>query len=173
MNESAKPGQIVGNYRVIGPDEGKAFWQPQPSTGWSEVKVSPHDWSSNAYASGVQVLMPGAHVREHAHQRNEELIFIWEGEGVAHVNDKEFDLSPGSLIVVDRYAQHKITNTGDVPLRMFWVILPPGLENWVEAIGKPRENQTDEPPVFDRPDDVADVQRAMFFQPPSKPVEDT
>lgn len=173
MTEAVKTERERGQYRVIGPDEGEAFWQPQPSTGWSEIKVSPYDWGSNRYSSGVQVLMPGAHVREHAHQRNEEMIFIWQGEGVAHVNDVEFDLKPGSLIVVDRFAQHKITNTGDVPLRMFWVIMPPGLENWVAAIGKPRDNLTDDPPVFDRPENVADVQRAMFFEPPSKPVDET
>lgn len=173
MNEAVKPEQKAGNYRVIGPDEGPTFWQPQPSTGWSEVKVSPYDWGSNMYSAGVQVLMPGAHVREHAHQRNEELLFIWEGTGTALVNDKEYDLSPGTLIVVDRDAQHKLINTGDVPMRIFWVFTPPGLENWFAAIGKARENMTDEPPVFDRPDNVADVQRAMFFQAPKKPVEET
>ena len=162
-----------GRHVVVGPDEGQSFWQPQPSTGWAEVKVSPFTWGSNQYSAGVQVLEPGAHVREHAHQRNEEMLFIAEGEGVALIDDAEYALAPGTLIIVDRFAQHKLTNTGASQMKIFWVILPPGLENWFAAIGRPREAGAGPAPVFDRPDDVAEVQRAMFFQPPDKPVDAT
>jgi mannose-6-phosphate isomerase-like protein (cupin superfamily) len=174
MNEMSKPAAQKGRYVVVGPDEGRSFWQPDPSTGWSEVKVSPFTWGSNQYSAGVQVLEPGAHVREHAHQRNEEMLFVFEGEGVGLIDDAEYQLKPGTLIVVDRFVQHKLTNTGTTPMKIFWTILPPGLENWFAAIGRPRDAGDAGPaPVFSRPDDVADVQRAMFFQPPEKPVDDT
>lgn len=175
MNEMPKPeaGQ-KGRYAVIGPDEGASFWQPQPSTGWSEVKLSPFTWGANQYSAGVQVLEPGAHVREHAHQRQEEMLFVFEGTGEALIDDTPYPLSPGTLVVVDRFVQHKLTNTGDTPMRIFWVILPPGLENWFAAIGQAREAGDAGPaPVFDRPGDVADVQKAMFFQTPAKPVGET
>lgn len=174
MNDMSQSAAQKGRHLVVGPDEGQSFWQPQPSTGWSEVKISPHTWGSNQYSAGVQVLEPGAHVREHAHQRNEEMLFVFEGEGVALIDDIEYPLTPGTLVIVDRFAQHKLSNTGQTQMKIFWTILPPGLENWFAAIGQPREAGDAGPaPVFDRPDDVADVQRAMFFQPPAKPVAET
>ena len=169
ISHTAEKGPAV----VIGPEDGESYWQPLPSTGYATVKLSPHSFPSNLYSAGIQVLEPGAHVREHAHQRNEEMLFVYEGRGRAIVDGVEHTIEPGSMVMVGRYVQHKIVNEGDTPMKMLWVIFPPGLENWFAAIGRPRAPGDPLPTPFERPHDVAEVQRQQFFVPPDKPVDRT
>ena len=68
-------------WAVIGPDEGESHWQPQPSEGYVTMKLTTETMPYDSFTSGIQVLPPGCHVREHGHQQNHELIFIYEGTG--------------------------------------------------------------------------------------------
>src|SRR5688572_4432557 len=159
------PATDKGPALVIGSEDGASFWQPQPSTGYATVMISPFNAPFNHLSAGVQVLEPGAHVRNHAHQRNEELLFVYEGRGRCLIEGKECALEPGALIVVGRNIEHKIFNDGPGQMKMFWVFTPPGLENWFGAIGRPRQPGEPPPAPFTRPDDVADVQKQVFFVP--------
>jgi hypothetical protein len=49
---------------------------------------------------------------------------------------------------------------------LFWVFMPPGLEDWMRAIGRPRTPGEPMPAPFQRPEDVAEVQRRLKFMPP-------
>ena len=60
-----------------------------------------------------------------------------------------------------------IENTGDVDMKLFWVFMPPGLETWFRAIGRPRVPGETMPDAFDRPDNVEDVMEQMRFVPPA------
>ena len=79
------------------------------------------------------------------------------------------ELEEGSMLMLGRYRLHKIVNDGDEQMKMLWVIFPPGLENWFEAIGKPRTPGDPLPEPFDRPDDVAEIQKAQRFVNPPAP----
>ncbi len=48
----------------------------------------------------------------------------------------------------------------------YWVFMPPGLEDWFAAIGRPRSAGESMPESFQRPDDVAEVMARMRFVPP-------
>lgn len=61
---------------VIGPEEGRSYWQPLPSRGHVTVKLAPEDMPYDGFSTGIQVLPPGCQVREHGHARNHELIFV-------------------------------------------------------------------------------------------------
>ena len=63
---------------------------------------------------------------------------------------------PGELIGV---ADH--LGRPDEDLVMLWVITPPGLENFFEAIGRPREASQPAPAPFERPTDVIAIERRM------------
>jgi hypothetical protein len=65
-----------------------------------------------------------------------------------------------------RNARHRIDNTGDTDMKLFWVFMPPGLEDWFNAIGRPRRPGEAMPEAFPRPEDVAAVQQRMRFMPP-------
>ena len=158
MNEFAK-GPVV----VLGPDEGDSFWQPLPSRGYIVNKLTPYKTPYDSFSMGIQVLEPGAHIRRHAHERQHEVLFCYEGEGWAEIGDRRYPVRPETTILIGRALQHKIQNTGSGQMRMLWMIAPAGLEDWFRAIGKPRHAGDPMPPAFDRPADVADVQARMRF----------
>jgi hypothetical protein len=47
---------------------------------------------------------------------------------------------------------------------MLWVITPPGLENFFEAIGRPRRDGEPAPAPFARPTDVVAIERALGME---------
>lgn len=153
-------------WAVVGKDEGESLWQPKPSNGYVTMSLTPESMPYDTFTSGIQVLPPGCHVREHGHKRNHELIFIYEGTGRCEIEDQEYQLEPGVTVMFGRYAKHIIENTGKTDMKMFWVFFPPALEHWFRAIGKVRQPGDEAPEPFARPDNVGDVMKHLCFVPP-------
>lgn len=153
-------------HAVIGPDEGRSWWQPEPSRGYVQVALSPGSTPYDGFSAGMQLLPPGCSVREHGHQANHELLFIAEGRGRCTIEDESWDIGPGHTILFGRYARHFVENTGETDMRIYWAFMPPGLEHWFEAIGRSRIPGEPMPATFARPDDVADIQAQQRFVAP-------
>ena len=151
---------------ISGPDDGESLWQPLPSRGYVTVKFTPQNTPYEDFCAGVQLLPPGCHIREHGHLRNHELVFVYEGTGTVTIDDVTTPLAPGSTVLFCRDAVHRIDNTGLVDMKLFWVFMPPGLDDWFRAIGRPREPGAPMPEPFARPEDVGEIQRRMRFMPP-------
>jgi mannose-6-phosphate isomerase-like protein (cupin superfamily) len=143
---------------VLGPDEGEGFWQPQPSRGYAINKITPYNSPHNNFSLGIQILEPGAHIRRHAHERQDEVLFCYDGKGRADVGGKMYDVVPETTLLLGRNVFHKIENTGDKPMRLLWVILPAGLEDWFADIGKPRQPSETVAPTFERPHNVDQIE---------------
>jgi mannose-6-phosphate isomerase-like protein (cupin superfamily) len=73
-------------------------------------------------------LPPGAEVQVHLHQREDEIIFIRTGRGIATLGDREVPVGPGATIYVPQGVWHGLRNTGDSTLGMNAVYSPPGFE---------------------------------------------
>lgn len=150
--------------RVVQPDQGQSFWQPVPANGHVELKVEGGAANSmGAFDCGVQEVAPGGYVREHAHDQNEELIFVFEGEGEAEVDGETHPMRPGTTFYLAPDSRHLFRNTGAAPLRFFWTLMPGGLTPFFEAIGRPRTPGEAAPSPFPRPDDVAAIERNTVF----------
>ena len=55
-----------------------------------------------------------------------------------------------------------IVNESEDDLVMLWMVTPPGLEKFFEAIGRTREpGAAAPPPPFERPEDVVAIERAL------------
>lgn len=152
-----------GQAMVLGPEEGDSYWQPEPAHGYITVKVSPFNCDSNTVAAGFQVIDPGGHIRSHGHARNEEMLFVWEGHGLAVVDGVEHAVEPGSLVYVGRWVQHSIVNKGHGPLKVLWVILPPGLEDALAKIGAPRRPGEPRPGGLIRPPNAQEIYDQAWF----------
>ena len=75
---------------VVQPDEGRSFWQPVPANGYAEMHVSKdRDSRIEGFSSGIQIIAPGCHIREHRHGVEQELLFFFEGTGKVLVNGVE------------------------------------------------------------------------------------
>ena len=151
---------------VVGPEQGQSLWQPLPSRGYVDVNLTPDNMPYDTFSSGIQVLPPGCEVREHGHLQNHELVFVYQGEGRVEIDGEVSALKPGTTVLFARNCVHRIENTGAIDMKMFWVFFPPGLEDWFNAIGRPRTPGEPMPAAFARPDNVSEVMQRMRFMPP-------
>ena len=163
MNEFKK-----GPAFFSGPDDGESFWQPKPSTGYITNKVTPANSPYDTFSSGIQVLEPGASVVQHAHRYAHEMIFVYSGVGYIEMDGTRYEVEQDAMLIVGRGLQHLLVNTGDTQMKVLWVMFPPGLENWFEALGRPREPGDPLPDPFDRPTDIQEIQDRMNFVRPGE-----
>lgn len=159
MEHALRKGQVI----VLGPEDGESYWQPEPANGYVTIKVSPFSCESNSLAAGFQVIDPGGHIRAHGHARNEEILFVWEGTGCAVVDGREYAVEPGSMVYVGRMVRHSIVNKGTTQLKVLWIILPPGLEELMARIGKPRKPGEPRPENLARPPNAQDIYDKAWF----------
>lgn len=159
MERTIRKGQVI----VLGPEDGESYWQPEPANGYVTIKVSPFTCESNTLAAGFQVIDAGGHIRAHGHARNEEILFVWEGRGKAEVDGKEYPVEPGSMVYVGRMVKHSVINTGKTQLKVFWIILPPGLEEMMERIGRKRTPGEPRPIGLVRPPNAQDIYDKAWF----------
>ena len=81
-----------------------------------------------SYGCGMTIMEPGQVHEEHAHPDSEELILVVQGTGTARIGGKEVTVAPMEVIGIDKGEPHTFTNTGAVPLCLYWVYTPPGPE---------------------------------------------
>ena len=148
---------------VLRPEDGEAIWQPKPSTGFIVNKLNPYNCPFDNFSTGLQILEQGAHIRRHAHERQHEILFCYRGEGYAEIGESRHELTEESMMLIGRGVQHKVVNTGTGQMRLLWIISPPGLEDWFRALGRPKLPDENEAPVFERPMDIADIEKRQRF----------
>lgn len=62
---------------------------------------------------------------EHYHPIAEELYYFTAGSGRMRLDDERFDVRAGDCVLIAPGAVHKLTNTGDEPLRLLCCCAPP------------------------------------------------
>jgi len=157
-----------GKSFVVRPDGGESYWQPVPANGYAEVRVSRRNLAGNdRFSTGVQEIAPMSRVRAHAHDAHEEILFFYEGRGRVVVDGVSHEVVPGTTVYVGPLVSHEIINECEAPLRMMWTLMPGGLEDFFQAIGRPRKPGAAAPEPFARPADVARIEAETVFAPPS------
>ena len=153
--------RIRGHAVVVQPGEGPSYWQPMPARGHADPKLYPVNTRFDGLSMGFQTIAPGCRVRQHSHGGQIELQICFRGTGRVVVDGESHALVPGTACFLGYDVKHEIFNETTEDLVMLWVVSPPGLENFFEAIGRPREAGAPAPPAFERPVDVVEVERRM------------
>ena len=84
-----------GEVLVVRPGEASSHWQPVPANGFVEVLVGPGRVPMDTpFGFGTQTVPPGCHVREHRHERNDEVIYVLHGHGRAVIDGADVPLMP-------------------------------------------------------------------------------
>jgi quercetin dioxygenase-like cupin family protein len=151
---------IRGHAVVMQPEDGPSYWQPVPANGHADPKLVPANTRCETLAMGYQTIAVGGRVREHSHGDQVELQICFRGRGRVVVDGRSHPLVPGTACFLGYDVKHEIVNEGPDELIMLWMITPPGLENFFQAIGRPRQAGAPAPAPFDRPADVVAIERA-------------
>ena len=153
--------RIRGHAVVMQPGDGPSYWQPVPARGHADPKLCPDNTGFDGLSMGFQTIAPGGRVREHSHGGQVELQICFRGKGRVMVDDKSHDLVPGTACFLGYDVKHEIINESGEELVMLWLVAPPGLEHFFEAIGRPREAGASAPPPFERPLHVVAIERRL------------
>ena len=106
--------------------EAKGFLTPSPHRRELKVLISPSVQADvEGLAVGMTILPPGESSSFHAHERECETWIIVSGRGEVRVGDERQLVEPETVIFLKPHIPHQISNTGEVPLRMFWIYTPP------------------------------------------------
>jgi mannose-6-phosphate isomerase-like protein (cupin superfamily) len=89
-------------------------------------------------------LPTNAEIRVHLHQREDEIIFIRMGNGIATLGDREIPVSSGATIYVPQGVWHGLRNTGPDTLGMSATYSPPGFEQvFKQRLLRPNRTQAE------------------------------
>ncbi len=154
----------VGDAKILGPEDGDSHWQPVPANGhvrnlFSNTSVR----SVNRFSLGTQTVAPGCFIREHTHDRNEEIIVVIEGKGFVRLDGELHPLERGSAVFLGFNRKHQFINPGPKPLTFVYYFMPGGLDDFFREIGRPRQPGEPTPEPFPRPENVAEIERRTVF----------
>ena len=152
---------VRGRAVVMQPGDGPSYWQPVPANGHADPTLVPGNTGFEGLSMGFQTIAPASRVREHSHGDQVELQICFRGRGHAMVDGVRHELVPGTACLLGYDVKHELINDGPDELVMLWVISPPGLEHFFEAIGRRRTAGEAAPAPFARPADVVAVERAL------------
>jgi mannose-6-phosphate isomerase-like protein (cupin superfamily) len=83
-----------------------------------------HEAGCHGVTQFVGVIPPGrAGLHSHIY---DEIVYVIEGEGILHMNDRESPLEPGSCVHLPPLHEHSLENTGARPMRVLGVFHPAG-----------------------------------------------
>ncbi len=89
-------------------------------------------------------LPPNAEIRVHLHQREDEIIFIRMGHGIATLGDREIPVAAGATVYVPQGVWHGLRNSGTDTLGMSATYSPPGYEQaFKERLRRPNRTQAE------------------------------
>ena len=88
-------------------------------------------------------LPPGAEIQVHLHEREDEIIFIRTGRGMATLGNREVPVGPGATIYAPQGVWHGLRNTGDSTLGMNAIYSPPGFEQAFKDSLRPNRTQAE------------------------------
>ncbi len=119
------------------------------------LKVSLAGDPATRLAMIVQDVSPGTVIPVHLHEREDEIILIQSGTGVASLGDVETEVGAGSVLWVPHGTWHGGRNTGSAILKWTGIYSPAGFEGYFREISRapgapPRQRSAEEWEALDR-----------------------
>lgn len=154
----------AGSAMVLGPEDGESYWQPVPANGFVRNLLNTAKTGGfSRFSMGTQTVAPHSFIREHTHDAHEEVIFVYEGRGIARIDGVEHPVEKGSCAFIGHNRKHHFLNPHDEPLSFTFLLMPGGLDEFFALIGRKRVPGTAAPEPFPRPDNIAQIERETVF----------
>jgi quercetin dioxygenase-like cupin family protein len=103
------------------------------------------------------VVPPGFSPPLHVHSREDEPMYVVEGQVRFRAGEEEFLAGPGSFVFLPKGVPHSFVVEGDQPARILELAIPGGLEQFHVEAGQPAEGPGLPPPG---PPDVERLEEA-------------
>ncbi len=119
------------------------------------IKISPTS-GRGRFAMITQDVSPGTTIPIHAHDNEDEIIFIQAGRGEATLGTATVQLAAGSTLFVPQGTWHGGRNSGTETLKWIAIYSPSGFENYFRHIGRrapndpPRSRTAEEQSALDK-----------------------
>lgn len=120
------------------------------------IKVRTSD-TNDAYSVFEDLVPPGSGPVPHTHTKEDETIFVLEGELRAWLGGQQHDLKAGDFVHMPRGVEHYFKNISSKSARMLLTYTPGGFEQWFLDVGIPVSAGSDAPPKTTS----ADIQAAV------------
>lgn len=99
------------------------------------VKLSKQETQGDHYVFEV-ITPPGLGIPPHVHDREDELIYVVEGEFGIMLGDKNFQANAGDQIYFPRHIPHAFQNIGSKAGKTIWTVVPGGnFEDFFDKLG--------------------------------------
>ncbi|MBJ7596870.1 cupin domain-containing protein [Candidatus Nephthysia bennettiae] len=121
------------------------------------------------------LLPPGFSPPLHVHSREDEPMYVVEGQVRFRAGEDEFLAGPGSFIFLPKGVPHTFVVEGDQPARVLELAMPGGLEQFHIEAGKPAEGPGLPPPAAPDVERLEEATRRYGIQqigPPMVSVEE-
>jgi mannose-6-phosphate isomerase-like protein (cupin superfamily) len=101
---------------------------PTPDGRRMNVKIDSQATPGVRMSMLTEDLPANTEIRVHLHEREDEIIFIRMGTGIATLGDREIPVGPGATVYVPKGVWHGLRNNGPDILGMSATYSPPGFE---------------------------------------------
>lgn len=100
------------------------------------VKLHRNETEGHYYVMEV-ITPPGMGIPPHVHEREDEMIYVLEGEFMVMLGDQNIPAIPGTEIFFPRHTPHAFQNIGKTPGKTLWTIVPGGnFEDFFEELNE-------------------------------------
>ena len=122
-------------------------------------KASGED-SGGAFSLTDSMVRPQGDPPPHIHHREDEAFRVLEGELEVLVGENKFKAGAGSFVHLPKGVLHSYQNVGTGPARLLTLMVPAGLERFVEEVGKPGTELSSP-----RPFEEGDIDKLLALAP--------
>jgi mannose-6-phosphate isomerase-like protein (cupin superfamily) len=127
---------------VVPPGAGPSFWVGNELV---TIKVSGRE-TGGALVIAEHATLPHGGPPLHLHHREDETVYVLEGEFLFREGERTIRSAPGMSIYLPRGRMHSYTNRGDGPGTLLVITSPAGLEEYFAAVGQPATTLVAPPP---------------------------
>jgi quercetin dioxygenase-like cupin family protein len=95
-----------------------------PGRDWFYM-IGPSNSDARNLTFGLAEFPPDSDAKAHVHDAQEEIIYILSGQGEFITSDSVHKLKPGIAVYIPPKLEHRISVSGDEPMRLITLFSPP------------------------------------------------
>lgn len=114
--------------KLVKPWEVKSFERKPPYVRTMKILMGPETHGVKHLSINMVIIPPGSSSDVHVHEESEEYWIIIDGRGEIVVDDDKIAIEPGMIVYAAPKSKHCIINTGNEPLKAYFLFAPPGPE---------------------------------------------